>query len=118
MWEEKAEGIGVGAGSNGSLNLRGQHIISAHSVKTARGCRARDAGRSDRFKAFKQALKQWLRMERRNGHAVDATDLLDQLCWCVQEAVEHGATMEASSQLTAQDRLKLMEYMHRFFQAR
>ena len=104
---------GVGAGTRSTLNIRGQSLIAAHRVKTAKGCRAKGGGRHDSFKIFKQTLKAWLLMERRNGHVVDASDLLSQFAWFLKKAVEHGTKLEAAEQLSSKGKLNLMEYRHR-----
>ena len=52
FWEEKIKKHGIGQGSRGTMNMRGQHLRVAHRENMAIGCRAKGAGRTDHFKVF------------------------------------------------------------------
>ena len=92
-WEEKIKISGVGQGSKGTMNSRGQSLKSAHRVKTAKGCRSAGGGRKDEFRVFKDGLKLWVGAERENGHPLDGGDLLEQFQWMAEACV---ATSTAS----------------------
>jgi hypothetical protein len=78
FWQKKVEDRGIGAGSRGTLNMRGQSLKMCHRLKTAKGCRAPGGGRKDTFRIFKDGLKTWFIGERENGHALDGAGLLEQ----------------------------------------
>ena len=61
---------------------------NAHRLSSARGVRAPGGGRNDKFAAYKQMLKDWVEVERSNGHGLDYTDLMLQFEWTLLETLK------------------------------
>ena len=112
-WEQRVRDSGIGAGTRGTLNRRGQNLKHIHRMKMAKGCRAKGAGRPDEFKIFKVALKEWVHLERRNGNPLDSSDLLEQFKYMLGAAVKIGEAAEAKGRLHDLGRAKLLEYKGR-----
>ena len=110
FWEAKVKDCSVGKGSRGSLNKRGQNLKRTISGKTARGCRADGGGRTDRFKHFKVALKEWVKIERENGQAIDGHDMIEEFLYIVEKGVTYGEAMQTKSQLSPNGIARLLEY--------
>ncbi len=110
FWERQIRLAGIGCGSRGSLNMQGQNLKLTHRSSRALGCRAQGAGRKDLFGVFKRALKNWVFLERENGHTLDSGDLLEQFKWMVGEAIKTLKEQEKAGTLTPAARSRLLEY--------
>ena len=113
FWEAKVKDNRAGVGSRGSLMKRGQNLKLVHRQGIARGARAQGAGRHDKFKHFKGALKTWVQLERENGHAIDGHDMVEEFVHILQKAVDYGMLMETKGTLSAGGAVLLLEYKGR-----
>ena len=113
FWEAKTKDNLCGLGTRGSLNKKGQTLKKSHRGSTARGARAKGAGRHDHFKHFKEALKTWVKLERENGHAIDGHDMVEEFQHILQKAVDYGMAMEIKGTLSPGGAALLLEYKGR-----
>ena len=113
FWEAKVKDNRAGMGSRGSLMKRGQNLKLVHRQGIARGARAEGAGRHDKFKHFKVALKIWVQLERENGHAIDGHDMVEEFLHILQKAVDYGMLMETKGTLSAGGAALLLKYKGR-----
>ena len=85
LMDAQTRALQVGAGTRGSLNKIGQDVCSADRCSSSKGCRAHGAGRKDHLVAYKKMMKEWVEVERANGHSLDMTDLRLQWTWFADE---------------------------------
>ena len=85
LMDAQTQALHVGAGTRGSLNKNGQDVCSADRQSSAKGYRAHGAGRHDHLVAYKKMMKEWVEVERANGHSLDLTDLRVQWTWFAEE---------------------------------
>ena len=113
FWESKVRDSVCGVGSRGSLNKNGQSKKTSLRESSARGSRAKGAGRPDHFKHFKEALKIWVKLERENSHAIDGYDMAEEFMHIVQKAVTYGTAMVIKGALSPGGAALLLEYKAR-----
>ena len=85
MMDAQTRELQVGAGTKGGLNKSGQDLCSVDRQSMAKGCRDKGGGRIDHFVSYKVMLKNWVEVERSNGHSLDMTDLMVQWMWFAEE---------------------------------
>ena len=93
----------VGAGTNGSLNKPGQNLCSLDRQSTAKACREIGAGRIDHFVSYRVMMKDWVEVERSNGHSLDMTDLVAQWTWFADETKKQLEASENELQTKRRD---------------
>ena len=101
--DTQTRALHVGAGSQGSLNRAGQHVCSVDRPSAARGCREKGAGRKDYYVAYKIMLKEWVQLERDNGHSLDMSDLVLQWFFYAEETKK--GLQEREKDLQPEDRI-------------